>query len=553
MHRYIALLIFLAGCCRVAAELHEVHPGESIQVAVLLAADFDTVLVHEGVYYESVVVYGRTLTIGSSYLLDQDTNHVAATVVSGIFSRPDTGSAFAYCYGEESGSALVGLSLTGQQGTWWPRSSPPAYVGGALYVSNSTVRVDHCHISFGVASYGGGIHISGEPFTTHTYVELLSSKVTDCYSFNYGGGVYAIDCSLRVVDCEIARDTSATYCGGMAILQSWLTLHSSSIRQCYGSIGGVGVGASGIIDKCLFEENGSPPPGDSHFSHSDNYNLTVVRCIFRANSMPTKSLALAGQTIPIRFFGNIVEDNLATPYGGTVSVTAWSRGDIAYNIFRNNTNSNAGAIIALNHALPRIHHNYFTGNEVQNANYGSVLQSNTSARPTFDSNWVAGNFGQSISIQADYPVTIDARHNWWGHESGPYHPTRNPSGQGDTLLSDSVMFFPFLTSPPDTSLPDDLSTPSRRVPAITRTWELIEVYPNPFNSTLSIVLAGFTSADFSLSLYNLLGQQVAEVVRGELIGNSYSWNAPPSLSTGIYFLVASDRENRVSKKVMLLK
>src|SRR5690606_20535541 len=37
---------------------------------------------------------------------------------------------------------------------------------------------------------------------------------------------------------------------------------------------------------------------------------------------------------------------------------------------------------------------------------------------------------------------IDARHNWWGDPSGPYHPTRNPNGKGPQV-SDGVLFFPW--------------------------------------------------------------------------------------------------------------
>ena len=38
---------------------------------------------------------------------------------------------------------------------------------------------------------------------------------------------------------------------------------------------------------------------------------------------------------------------------------------------------------------------------------------------------------------------VDARYNWWGSSSGPYHATDNPSGTGDKV-SDSVDFYPWL-------------------------------------------------------------------------------------------------------------
>ena len=41
------------------------------------------------------------------------------------------------------------------------------------------------------------------------------------------------------------------------------------------------------------------------------------------------------------------------------------------------------------------------------------------------------------------PNDVDARHNWWGHSSGPHHPTSNPAGQGDNV-TDGVRYDPWL-------------------------------------------------------------------------------------------------------------
>lgn len=44
---------------------------------------------------------------------------------------------------------------------------------------------------------------------------------------------------------------------------------------------------------------------------------------------------------------------------------------------------------------------------------------------------------------ANKNITFDARYNWWGKASGPYHLTLNPSGQGNKV-SDYVAFAPWL-------------------------------------------------------------------------------------------------------------
>jgi hypothetical protein len=53
---------------------------------------------------------------------------------------------------------------------------------------------------------------------------------------------------------------------------------------------------------------------------------------------------------------------------------------------------------------------------------------------------------QGFEVVGDAHMTmVDAESNWWGHPSGPYHPTFNPSGLGDRV-SDNVDFDPWLRS-----------------------------------------------------------------------------------------------------------
>ena len=43
-------------------------------------------------------------------------------------------------------------------------------------------------------------------------------------------------------------------------------------------------------------------------------------------------------------------------------------------------------------------------------------------------------------------ILVDAESNWWGDATGPYHPTANPGGLGDSV-SDYVDFDPWLGGP----------------------------------------------------------------------------------------------------------
>lgn len=146
---------------------------------------------------------------------------------------------------------------------------------------------------------------------------------------------------------------------------------------------------------------------------------------------------------------------------------------------------------------------------------------------------------------------LDMRNNWWGHETGPYHATYNPGGLGDTLISDSILFIPWLTVPPDTTLPTSINKPEQ--PAIPGTWHIMNLFPNPFNSEFTIILAGFTRTDFSLRLYDILGREAAVIQEGALTGGRLSFHAPPELASGVYFLRAADHNQIDTRKVVFIK
>ncbi len=263
-----------------------------------------------------------------------------------------------------------------------------------------------------------------------------------------------------------------------------------------------------------------------------------------SNTLGVRFCCDTGDTI--RFVGNLLEYNDSYVRPGNLFF-AGVAGEASHNIVRYN-NSDAGQIYCYQGTTVDIHHNLFEGNLRGDTTYPSVLITGPNARQRLHDNLVVGNTGPTMDYLSGYPTTIDARNNWWGHESGPYHPTRNPFGQGDTILSDSVLFDPWLLTPPDTST--FVSEPRPETPV---NWKLLNVYPNPFNSELTISLAGIMGSGFSLKLYDTLGREVATLHEGRGHGQMIHYSAPPQLATGVYFLQATEGHAREVKKVVFLK
>lgn len=85
-------------------------------------------------------------------------------------------------------------------------------------------------------------------------------------------------------------------------------------------------------------------------------------------------------------------------------------------------------------ASPTIRNNHIT-----QSTYGIYL---SIGDPVITNNLIYGN--TTYGLRRTYSSTLMAENNWWGDDSGPYHPTTNPNGQGDQV-SDYVDYDPWLT------------------------------------------------------------------------------------------------------------
>lgn len=85
-------------------------------------------------------------------------------------------------------------------------------------------------------------------------------------------------------------------------------------------------------------------------------------------------------------------------------------------------------------------------------------------------------------------------------------------------------------------------------------------FPNPFNPTTQIALSLPESAEVSVSVFNVLGQEVRTLISGEVMAagdHVVSWDgrndAGVSVSTGVYLYRVVAGEQILSKKMILMK
>lgn len=85
--------------------------------------------------------------------------------------------------------------------------------------------------------------------------------------------------------------------------------------------------------------------------------------------------------------------------------------------------------------------------------------------------------------------------------------------------------------------------------------EIHQVYPNPFNSTITVHYSLPSNSTVSLKLYSIEGKVVEEILTEYHLAGTYKyrWSMNENLSSGMYGLILSNGQKQVIQKVMFIK
>jgi len=92
------------------------------------------------------------------------------------------------------------------------------------------------------------------------------------------------------------------------------------------------------------------------------------------------------------------------------------------------------------------------------------------------------------------------------------------------------------------------------------TFELSQNYPNPFNANTVIMFTVTQESRVTIAVYNILGQEIATLVNGEILSagrQSVSWDGLDARGNdvpgGLYFYRMTAGEFTETRKMVLLK
>lgn len=270
--------------CQKLVVLEVPAPYATINAALDVARDGDRVLVHPGIYAESIDFAGRAIEI-----LSVDGPEV--TVLDG--AREAQSSIVTAVKGETSASILRGFTITnGAVGTPFPLDAS-VRVGGGLFAYFSSPTIENCRFVENNAAFGGGAYLYQWDGSMSGCMFVNNSAASD------GGGLQLSRCDGVVESVGFSGNVAVRRGGGLHIF------NGSPILRLVQLVGNRANSEGGGVSFASF--NGTPELIDSEVRENEADILGGGMFIDAASMDPEISGTVVCDNAPDDIFGTWVD------------------------------------------------------------------------------------------------------------------------------------------------------------------------------------------------------------------------------------------------------
>ena len=272
---YILHCIFVPTPCFAATiTVDDDNPAadhDKIQNAINIAADYDTIVVSPGHYYENIDFRGKPITLTST--APTDPNTVADTIID----ANNDGIVVSFHTNEGPNSIITGFTITRGHAKYgagiccWNDCSPTIIYcsvlgnvatddGGGIYCDEGLPTITHCTVANNSASdQGGGLFCDNS-----SYPSILHSLI-NANTANYGGGIscWFTRPNLSVTACAITDNHANHRGGGILCNRSSPSLDRVAVSGNWAARGG-GIDCASCaptITNCIIIDNFSNTDG----------------------------------------------------------------------------------------------------------------------------------------------------------------------------------------------------------------------------------------------------------------------------------------------------
>jgi parallel beta-helix repeat protein len=520
-------LFLMPLCCTqvLQAQLFYVPSQHStIQSAINLAANGDTVIVSPGTYHENIDFKGKSITVQS--VDPNDPNTVISTIIDG--STPidsNFGSVVIFKSGEDHNSVLAGFTITGGTGSWitvswkytgilWNRC------GGAILCCNlSQPKITKNILINNRAGEGGAIYIYGNPVNSADPINPpvhINPIITDNAFFNntalINHGFIPPDTTYPATE---HGDGGAIVCfqGVDAAITGNLIIGNHA--QWYG--GGIHCRqwSNVLVAENEIADNNSSLGGGIHITYySSPY---IMDNLVKANTVG----GLGGGGIYIYYNSNpMIERNIITQNtssnGAGIGVYYSSNPTIRDNMIYKNK-SGAG-IRVTGDSIPAITGNTIAANTPSSPYSGGIECTNNSAVPAITNNIISSN--SRYGIYSLYVTPVTRYNDVWGNSSNNY----NSIISDQTGINGNISVDPCFVGPDVNNFHLDYNSPCKNAgdPNYTAPTDEIDIdyEPRIFNGILDMGADEVVTNPFDLDNDGLIDYYEIGVLTNEWLRNN---------------------------------
>jgi hypothetical protein len=419
----------------------------TIQAGLNAANTNDTVLVQPGTYYENIIWpetngiklmsagdSSNTIIDGGDFgrvIFSNQPTLLTNNVIEGFRVINGSGSIGAGIYAKNCDYLISRCSISNNHGSGQ---------GGGIYGENSELLIKNSSLVNNTSLSGGAIYIVNSNLNIDDCLIMQNSANPD--NSGSGGGIYSSFSTLNIINSNL-ENNSAKLGGGIWASSSALTLTevniSGSMVPQYGSGGGIlAISSQLTMNNCMLDNNYSGGDGGA-IKIMESSSLTCSRTTILENvaGRDGGGIIMRNSTINVIDYLNIIS-NSASRWGGGIC-HYYETSPIRNCNFYDNTASAGNHIYRQLSAGP-IEYCTFIGNS---NNGEGVLYEWHEVQQITNCNFLLN--GQAVISNSDV-FYLNGIANYWGHSSGPYHPSQNSTGQGDST-NQWVDVTPWETSP----------------------------------------------------------------------------------------------------------
>lgn len=505
----------------------------TIQAAIYIASDGDTVLVGEGTYLENIDFHGKPITVASLFILDSDTSHISRTIIDGSQPLdPDRTSVVSMRSGEDTTSVLTGFTITGGTGTY-------------------DLEDD--------VGYGGGIFIYGSGGKI-TYNIIENNHMGDelgPWALPYsGGGIYAVVFNNHslIIRENIIRNNSCTGVGGSGggaqLTGGRIIFENNSVLNNRMDSDGdpIGVGLSwmgfdygGSIDECIIRNN----------IISGNEGYSIIR--YGIGGGVSLTFALSKKT---EVYNNIISENYIEGIGGGMFFNN-AGACISNNIVINNQateNGNSLSVYIEGWGNELVLFNNIIWSIIENGRSDVHFWGALDTHSNFYYNLLMDSLSIEDSVMAFGNYYKEPKFKIDSYEPGEFSPA---IGRGvDSVLIDGNWYFAAPTDFLGNERPDPID-PYVDLGAIESGYLFtglkdikipgLLVFPNPTNSLITIHTESYER--YNIQITSMSGQLI---LNEKLEGNTQQIDLS-SFHEGVYYITIRSKGFVSTRKIIKLK